>query len=180
MKACRWLERTKRLAPSAVKSYELVVFWKVLKGAETYVQRLFPQLNTDKYPNLPEKLTFIHAEDILSRYPDLPRKQRETEILQEYPAIFIYGIGWTLEDGYPHELRAADFRVETDISFKNLKKCLKYADRSGIPFAAIIGEDERKSSKVKIKNMKTGEEKLLPLSDVGSISELLKQKEKSC
>ena len=39
----------------------------------------------------------------------MPRKQRETEILKEYPAIFIYGIGWTLEDGYPHELRAADY-----------------------------------------------------------------------
>ena len=83
--------------------------WKVLKGAETHVQELFPQLKTDKYPDLPEKLTFIHAEDILERYPDLPRKQRETEILQEYPAVFIYGIGWVLKDGYPHEMRAADY-----------------------------------------------------------------------
>ena len=83
--------------------------WRVIKGAETHVQEIFPQLKTDKYPDLPEKLTFLHAEDILDRYPDLPRKQRETEILQEYPAIFIYGIGWMLKDGYPHELRAADY-----------------------------------------------------------------------
>ena len=83
--------------------------WNVLKGAETHVQELFPQLKTDKYPNLPEKLTFIHAEDILDRYLDLPRKQRETAIVQEYPAIFIYGIGWVLKDGYPHEMRAADY-----------------------------------------------------------------------
>jgi aspartate--ammonia ligase len=83
--------------------------WKVLKGAETYAQELFPQLKSDKYPSLPEKLTFIHAEEILERYPDLPRKARETAILQEYPAVFIYGIGWTLKDGYPHELRAADY-----------------------------------------------------------------------
>ena len=83
--------------------------WRVLKGAETYAQELFPQLKSDKYPSLPEKLTFLHAEEILERYPDLPRKARETAILQEYPAVFIYGIGWTLEDGYPHELRAADY-----------------------------------------------------------------------
>ncbi len=83
--------------------------WKVLKGAEAYVQELFPQLKTDRYPNMPDKLTFMHAEDILDKYPDLPRKERETEILKEYPAIFIYGIGWTLKDGYPHELRAADY-----------------------------------------------------------------------
>jgi aspartate--ammonia ligase len=83
--------------------------WDVLRGAESHVRRLFPQLRTDAYPGLPRKLTFLHAEDILERYPDLPRKQRETQILQDYPAIFIYGIGWPLKDGYPHEMRAADY-----------------------------------------------------------------------
>jgi aspartate--ammonia ligase len=83
--------------------------WSVLRGAEQYVQRMFPQLKDDRYPNLPEEITFIHAEDLLSRYPDLPRKQRETRILQEMPAVFIIGIGWVLDDGYPHEMRAADY-----------------------------------------------------------------------
>ena len=30
-------------------------------------------------------------------------------MLQEYPAVFIIGIGWPLADGYPHEMRAADY-----------------------------------------------------------------------
>jgi aspartate--ammonia ligase len=83
--------------------------WKVLKGAEIHVHERFPQLKTEKYADLPEKLTFLHAEEILDMYPDLPRKQRETAVLQKYPAIFIYGIGWPLKDGYPHEMRAADY-----------------------------------------------------------------------
>lgn len=83
--------------------------WKVLKGAETHAQKLFPQLKSSKYPNLPDEIAFLHAEDILDEYPDLPRKARETAILQKRPAIFIIGIGWTLKDGYPHELRAADY-----------------------------------------------------------------------
>ena len=83
--------------------------WKVLRGAELHAQELFPQLKTDKYPDLPDELTFLHAEEILERYPDLPRKQRETKIVQEYPAVFIIGIGWVLKDGYPHEMRAADY-----------------------------------------------------------------------
>jgi aspartate--ammonia ligase len=83
--------------------------WEVLKGAETHTWQMFPKLKTEKYPALPEKLTFLHAEDILSRYPDQPRKQRETMILQEYPAVFIIGVGWPLKDGYPHEMRAADY-----------------------------------------------------------------------
>jgi aspartate--ammonia ligase len=83
--------------------------WSVLRGAETCVQGLFPQLKDERYPDLPDEITFIHAEELLARYPDLPRKQRETKILQDVPAIFILGIGWTLEDGYPHEMRAADY-----------------------------------------------------------------------
>jgi aspartate--ammonia ligase len=83
--------------------------WKVLVGAEKHAQKMFPQLKTSKYPNLPEKLKFLHAEEILEMYPDLPRKQRETEIIQKYPAIFILGVGWPLADGYPHEMRAADY-----------------------------------------------------------------------
>jgi len=83
--------------------------WKVLKGAEEHVQKVFPKLRTEKVPDLPDELTFLHAEEILDRFPDLPRKQRETQILQVYPALFIIGIGYPLEDGYPHELRAADY-----------------------------------------------------------------------
>ncbi|NVM54046.1 MAG: aspartate--ammonia ligase [Candidatus Helarchaeota archaeon] len=83
--------------------------WKVIKGAETHVQKIFPQLKTDKYSDLPEKLTFMHAEEILEKFPDMSRKQRETTILQEYPALFIVGIGYPLKDGYPHEMRAADY-----------------------------------------------------------------------
>ena len=83
--------------------------WKVLKGAELHVQEMFPQLKQDRYPDLPDELTFLHAEEIREMYPDLPRKARETAVVQKYPAIFIYGIGWPLKDGYPHEMRAADY-----------------------------------------------------------------------
>ena len=83
--------------------------WKVIYEAGQLVKEEFPELKTSKYPDFPEELTFLHAEEILEMYPDLPRKQRETKIIQEYPAIFIYGIGWPLKDGYPHEMRAADY-----------------------------------------------------------------------
>jgi aspartate--ammonia ligase len=83
--------------------------WKVIKGAEIYLQQLFPKLRSDKCPSLPDEITFLHAEEILDMYPDLPRKQRETLVIQKYPALFIIGIGWTLQDGYPHEMRAADY-----------------------------------------------------------------------
>jgi aspartate--ammonia ligase len=84
--------------------------WGVIRGAGIMAQEMFPQLKTSKYPDFPEKLTFLHAEEILDLYPDLPRKQRETRVLMEKaPALFIIGIGWPLKDGYPHEMRASDY-----------------------------------------------------------------------
>ena len=83
--------------------------WRVLVGAEKFAHEMFPELCNPRYPNLPEELTFLHAEELLAMYPNLPRKRRETVILQKHPAVFIIGIGWPLKDGYPHEMRAADY-----------------------------------------------------------------------
>jgi aspartate--ammonia ligase len=82
--------------------------WRVLKGAEDYVQELHPKLK-GKYPDMEDKIEFFHAEDILEMYPQLPRKERETALLKEHHAVFIIGIGWVLKNGHPHEMRAADY-----------------------------------------------------------------------
>jgi aspartate--ammonia ligase len=96
-------ERTLPYLTETVRS-----IWRVLKDAERMLHRRWPAL-AEGYPALPDELTFVHAEDVLALYPDLPRKERETLLLQKYPAVFIYGIGWPLADGLPHELRAADY-----------------------------------------------------------------------
>ncbi|MBN2188355.1 MAG: aspartate--ammonia ligase [Chitinispirillaceae bacterium] len=84
--------------------------WEVIYEAGLMARKEFPGLAAGSYPDIPKKLKFLHAEEILERYPDLTRKQRETKIVEEvHPAIFIIGIGYVLEDGYPHEMRAADY-----------------------------------------------------------------------
>ena len=87
--------------------------WTTLKNAQKTLFEKFPKLAEAAASNaelvLPDELHFIHAEDLLAKYPDLPRKERESAILQEHRAVFIYGIGWTLDDGMPHEKRAADY-----------------------------------------------------------------------
>ena len=97
-------QRTLEYLTATVRS-----IWTVLKEAEHFLLGRWPALADARYPALPAELTFLHAEDILEAYPHLPRKQRETAILQDHPAVFIYGIGWPLADGLPHELRAADY-----------------------------------------------------------------------
>ena len=83
--------------------------WKVIRDAGIMAKSQFPELDDPRYPDFPEELKFIHAEEILAMYPDLPRKQRENKLLEKYPAVFIIGIGSVLKDGYPHEMRAADY-----------------------------------------------------------------------
>ena len=72
---------------------------------EFMVCETYPQI----VPFLPEKLHFIHAEELRQRYPDLTSKEREDRITREYGAVFIIGIGGALGDGEPHDLRAPDY-----------------------------------------------------------------------
>ena len=71
-------------------------------------------------------------------------------------------------------LRALD--VNTDISYvnKKFKKGMEYANTYKIPWVIILGEDEIKSEKVMLRNMKTGDQKLFDVKEVAE--EILKFK----
>lgn len=58
---------------------------------------------------LPDKIHFIHAEELLKLYPNMNAKQRESKIAQKYGAVFIIGIGANLSNGEPHDGRAPDY-----------------------------------------------------------------------
>ena len=49
-----------------------------------------------------------------------------------------------------------------------MKQKMKYAARLGIPYAAIIGESERASASVMLKNMETGEQESVPVSELAN------------
>lgn len=60
-------------------------------------------------PFLPQDIFFIHAEELLQRYPNKTPKEREDLICKEFGAVFIIGIGGKLSNGEPHDLRAPDY-----------------------------------------------------------------------
>ena len=60
-------------------------------------------------PCLPEKIHFIHAEELRQQYPNLDAKDREHAITKKYGAVFVIGIGCKLGDGKEHDLRAPDY-----------------------------------------------------------------------
>jgi len=79
--------------------------YDTIKLTESDLYSIYPEMK----PVLPDKIHFIHAEELLRQYPALNPKQRETKIAQRYGAVFIIGIGASLSNGEPHDGRAPDY-----------------------------------------------------------------------
>ena len=79
--------------------------YSAMLRTEFMVCETYPQIT----PFLPEKIFFIHSEELRQLYPELTAKEREDRITREHGAVFIIGIGGKLADGNPHDLRAPDY-----------------------------------------------------------------------
>ncbi len=93
--------------------------YEVMKRTEFIVYENYP----DIVPILPEKIHFVHAEELEAAYPDINPKERENIITKEHGAVFIIGIGHDLLSGEPHDGRAPDYddwSTETVNGFKGL------------------------------------------------------------
>ena len=93
-------ERTYGYLKKTVKT-----IYKVFLKMNALVSKKYPSLYTD----LPKDIFFISTKELEKRYPNNTRKERENLIAKEYKAIFIYQIGWPLQDKIPHDGRAADY-----------------------------------------------------------------------
>ena len=97
----------------------VVQIYSVLLRTEFMVYENYPAIK----PLLPEEIHFVHSEELVRRFPKLTTKERETEIVKEYGAVFIIGIGGELSDGKKHDGRAPDYddwTTENSDGFKGL------------------------------------------------------------
>ena len=100
--------------------------------------------------------------DVLTELDLFPRElQSATQILFATfgPDELMYALRWA------KELRAKGIAVEVYPEPTKMKKQMGYADSKRIPFVAIVGEDEMAQNKVMLKNMSTGEQKLVALDE---------------
>lgn len=77
------------------------------------------------------------------------------------PDVYIAPMGRSAQlyaTGLCASLRDEGFSALTDISGRGLKAQMKYANKCGVKFTAVIGDDELANKACKIKNMATGEE----------------------
>ncbi len=81
--------------------------------------------------------------------------------------VFVIPIN-TLEESMLilRELRDAGIKADMDLMERSISKNLSYANSLGIPYCIIVGKKELEQNAVKLRDMKTGEEKLINLEDI--------------
>ncbi|MBU2640120.1 MAG: histidine--tRNA ligase, partial [Nanoarchaeota archaeon] len=64
------------------------------------------------------------------------------------------------------QLRKENLNITVDLQNRSISKNLDYANKQKIPFVIFLGENELKEKKLKLKDMKTGKEKILDTKDI--------------
>nr|AGT02698.1 aspartate-ammonia ligase [Strigomonas galati] len=79
--------------------------FEAMRTTEREVCKKFPSIT----PILPEKIAFVHSQQLLEKYPDLDPKARERAVVKKFGAVFLIGIGGELTNGDRHDARAPDY-----------------------------------------------------------------------
>ena len=80
---------------------------KAIADTEVTLRAMYPQLET--CPRVEPEVTFVTAQELEDRYPELAPKERENAVVREHRTVFLQGIGGALRSGRPHDGRAPDY-----------------------------------------------------------------------
>lgn len=89
--------------------------------------------------------------------------------------VFVIPIGKVEAEAFSlvGKLRENGFKAEMDLMKRNLSKNLASVNTRNIPLVLFLGEDELAQNQAKIRDMASGEEKLVELSPFGKLKEYL-------
>jgi histidyl-tRNA synthetase len=96
----------------------------------------------------------------LNLYPETSAEQTQILFVHFGENEKLHSLSWL------KTLRANGINAEIYPDNAKMKKQMSYADSKKIPFVAIVGETEMSENKMMLKNMKTGEQKLMAIEEV--------------
>lgn len=102
----------------------------------------------------------VTIKDVLETYNLIP----EYESPAQLSICVLNNSFFYLATDLAQDLRTAGLNVSVDLSEKKIGEQISRADKKNIPFIICIGEDEANTDKFKVKNLKTGKEKILSRS----------------
>ncbi len=80
---------------------------KAAADTQATLRAVYPQLTV--LDVLSTEVSFVTAQELEDRWPDLSPKERENAWLKDHPTTFLMGIGGALKSGKPHDGRAPDY-----------------------------------------------------------------------
>ena len=99
--------------------------YSVFKATEEYITTEYPKLTK----KLPEEITFITAQELENKYPNLTPKNREHAAAKEYGAIFLMKIGGKLSS---MGIRVDEKSLDEQLKISNCE------DRRSLPYHQMI------------------------------------------
>jgi len=105
----------------------------------------------------------------IERIIEVMKERKMINEIKSKTRVFVIAVNDKVRDNIlevVQKLRGKSIATEYDLRFRSLSKQLEYADSLGIPFAIIIGEKELEKKSVKIRDMKTGKEKLVKINEI--------------
>ena len=78
-----------------------------LANTQATLRSVYPQLTT--LPLIDRDVSFVTAQELEDKWPELSPKEREDAWTREHPTTFLMGIGGALKSGKPHDGRAPDY-----------------------------------------------------------------------
>lgn len=177
----RLSELSKLLQAGGMKTSEFIFDLKITRGFDYYTGVVFEMfLPNDKhsvggggrYDNLvanysKENLSGVGASIGVSRLFSVLQEKNAGPSTPAQALIVVFS-----DDLLPYcfkvasELRKNNINVEIFPGANKMAKQLNYANKLGIPFVLLCGEDEEKKNQVTVKDMKTGKQKTVALSKV--------------
>ena len=154
----------------------------IVRGLDYYTKTVFEFISKDegytvlaggRYDGLVKELGGADTPAIgfamgMERLVEIYEKYNANSIEPKNMQIYIANIGkkaGIYATKLTQDLRKKGIYVEKDVSGRSLKAQFKYADKKNAEYCLTIGEEEIASQKAKIKNMKTGEEIEVNLSE---------------
>lgn len=157
---------------------------KIVRGLDYYTRTVFEFVSNDigaqgtvcgggRYDGLIEELGGQHTPSLgfgmgIERLLLLMQSQKIEIPKPPVCDLYIVGMGekakikaFNIIEG----VRNSSLIAEGDIVGRSMKAQMKYANKIGAKFSMVIGDNELEQNKAKLRDMKTGEEKEVPLDD---------------
>ncbi|PCI29389.1 histidine--tRNA ligase [Candidatus Kaiserbacteria bacterium] len=123
---------------------------------------LMDLFGVDKVPTVGFATGDVTLKDFLETHELLPEFVSPTDIM----LCIIDEESTEFTDVVAKNLREQDINVAVNYSYKKVGDQIKLADKKNIPFVACVGEKERESGELSVKNLSSGESKDLPVEEI--------------